>query len=147
MLLSCYDFMQTFLRQKITLSSSCECSEGCEMNRDIKPRNQMKPSDKVSDASSKANKNTMGSRVLRYALHLRFLCPYPKKSARIQRRTTEVLAARTGNDMCSGSERRFYLYNDLRVVFPQRQSDSDEGKVHASLYHIFLSCILLSVSH
>ena len=26
-------------------------------------------------------------------------------------------------------ERRFYLYNDLRVVFPQRHSDTDEGKV------------------
>ncbi|CAD6204292.1 unnamed protein product [Miscanthus lutarioriparius] len=28
-------------------------------------------------------------------------------------------------------ERRFYLYNDIRVVFPQRQSDSDKGNLRA----------------
>ncbi|KAJ4841750.1 hypothetical protein Tsubulata_003036 [Turnera subulata] len=31
-------------------------------------------------------------------------------------------------------ERKFYLYNDLKVVFPQRHSDTDEGKLNVE-YH------------
>uniref|UniRef100_A0A7N0UH56 Atos-like conserved domain-containing protein n=1 Tax=Kalanchoe fedtschenkoi TaxID=63787 RepID=A0A7N0UH56_KALFE len=127
----------TFLRQKITLSSSCECNEGGEMKKDINPQTPKKQSDqcsgkesKVSDASSKVNENTLRSRVLRYALHLRFLCPFPKKNARLHRSNSEVSATPLSNDLDLGGERRFYLYNDLKVVFPQRQSDSDEGKLH-----------------
>lgn len=63
----------------------------------------------------KANKNMAGAGALRYALHLRFLCPFPKKGSR----------SVNGKEV----DRRFYLYNDLRVVFPQRHSDADEGKV------------------
>lgn len=70
---------------------------------------------KPSPACLKANDNMAGVGALRYALHLRFLCPYPKKGSK----STDS----------KGLERRFYLYNDLRVVFPQRHSDVDEGKV------------------
>lgn len=87
---------------------------------------------------SKVNKNTTGSGVLRYALHLRFVCPHQKKNSKTG------LKCRTGpsslpsrNSMDSEGERRFYLYNDMRVVFPQRHSDSDEGKVCACLMTIF----------
>ncbi|XP_057544456.1 uncharacterized protein LOC130823737 [Amaranthus tricolor] len=67
-----------------------------------------------SPGSFKVKENSSSSGVLRYALHLRFLCPPLKgrKSGENQR------------------ERRFYLYNDLRVVFPQRHTDSDEGKLN-----------------
>ncbi|CAM8974983.1 hypothetical protein QQ045_030030 [Rhodiola kirilowii] len=126
---------KTFLRQKISLSSSCKCNEGCEVKKDIKPLNDTNQLDKVSDASSKANENTTGSRALRYALHLRFLCPYPRKNAIHQRSNSEVLATPTTHNVDLRGERRFYLYNDLRVVFPQRQSDSDEGKLHVEYNH------------
>ncbi|KAK4752741.1 hypothetical protein SAY87_021539 [Trapa incisa] len=74
---------------------------------------------KMSAAYLKANENMAGARALRYALHLRFLCP-PKKGSRSVN-SKEV-------------DRRFYLYNDLRVIFPQRHSDSDEGKLKVE-YH------------
>ncbi|XP_051119515.1 uncharacterized protein LOC127243503 isoform X2 [Andrographis paniculata] len=54
------------------------------------------------------------SRGLRYALHLRFICPPDHHR-------------KTGGG--SGGERRFHLYSDMRVVFPQRHWDSDEGKL------------------
>jgi hypothetical protein len=78
---------------------------------------------------SKVNNSSTGG-VLRYALHLRFLCPFSKKSSRSMQRSkpglsSEPLNRSTAND----EERRFYLYNDIRVVFPQRHSDSDEGEV------------------
>ncbi|MCL7048638.1 hypothetical protein MKW94_024853 [Papaver nudicaule] len=86
-------------------------------------------------SSSKLNgKNTTISsscaRVLRYALHLRFLCPSPKKVSKSARRHSDPLPGSQGNNTNVGGERRFYLYNDLRVVFPQRHSDSDEGKLN-----------------
>lgn len=78
---------------------------------------------------SKVNENTTGAGALRYALHLRFLCPSPKKSSRsAQRCKSDPLSKRSGLDV--EGERRFYLYNDLRVVFPQRHSDADEGKLN-----------------
>lgn len=80
---------------------------------------------------SKVNENTVGSGVLRYALHLRFLCPHPKDFVKTFQRCksgSSSLPARNGVD--SEAERRFYLYDDMRVVFPQRHSDSDEGKVN-----------------
>ena len=79
---------------------------------------------------SKVNENTTGAGVLRYALHLRFLCTPPKKCVRsIQRCKSDPLSVPTRDNMDIDGERRFYLYNDLRVVFPQRHSDADEGKV------------------
>lgn len=35
-------------------------------------------------------------------------------------------------------ERSFYLYDDMRVVFPQRHSDSDEGKVCKYICEVIL---------
>lgn len=79
---------------------------------------------------SKVNENTTGAGVLRYALHLRFLCTPPKKCVRsIQRCKSDPLSVPTRDNMDIDGERRFYLYNDLRVVFPQRHSDADEGKL------------------
>lgn len=79
---------------------------------------------------SKVNKNTSNAGVLRYALQLRFLCPLSKKSSRSVQRSKSDPASAPARDMNIEGERRFYLYNDLRVVFPQRHSDSDEGKVY-----------------
>ncbi|KAL6280836.1 hypothetical protein ACE6H2_017717 [Prunus campanulata] len=84
---------------------------------------------------SKVSKNTTGAGVLRYALHLRFLCLFPKKCSRsVQRCKLDALSGQATNSFDIEGERRFYLYNDLRVVFPQRQTDSDEGKLHME-YH------------
>lgn len=85
---------------------------------------------KPANSTSKVNESTANSSVLRYALHLWFLCPYPKKSAKsgIQCKNGQACpTARNGMDVEEG--RRFYLYNDMRVVFPQRHSDADEGKL------------------
>ncbi|KAK9678114.1 hypothetical protein RND81_11G188800 [Saponaria officinalis] len=76
---------------------------------------------KASAGSFKATQSSSSSGVLRYALQLRFLCPSAKKSSKFVQRGTE-------------QEPRFYLYNDLRVVFPQRHTDSDEGKLNVD-YH------------
>ncbi|XP_055825269.1 uncharacterized protein LOC129893873 [Solanum dulcamara] len=73
---------------------------------------------KPAISTSKVNESTANSSVLRYALHLWFLCPCPKKSTK------------SGIQCKDDQGRRFYLYNDMRVVFPQRHSDADEGKLH-----------------
>lgn len=79
---------------------------------------------------SKVNENATGAGVLRYALHLRFLCPFPKKYSRsVQRCKSNPLSAPVENKMDIEGDRRFYLYSNMRVVFPQRHSDADEGKV------------------
>lgn len=85
---------------------------------------------KSGHGSVKVNENINGSGVLRYALHLRFLCPFPKKYTRtVQRCKSDPFSGPTQNNKNLEGERRFYLYNDMRVVFPQRHSDADEGKV------------------
>ncbi|KAL9246058.1 hypothetical protein vseg_019640 [Gypsophila vaccaria] len=76
---------------------------------------------KASAGSFKVTQSSSSSGVLRYALQLRFLCPPPKKSSKSVQRGIE-------------QDRKFYLYNDLRVVFPQRHTDSDEGKLNVD-YH------------
>ena len=78
---------------------------------------------------SRVNENNGTAGALRYALHLRFICPFPKNSRSMQRCKSDPLSIpeKTGMDM--DGDRRFYLYNDLKVVFPQRHSDADEGKV------------------
>nr|XP_027123395.1 uncharacterized protein LOC113740084 isoform X1 [Coffea arabica] len=90
---------------------------------------------KYANGTSKVNDSTACPGVLRYALHVRFLCPHPKKYSRtFQRCKSDTAALPVRNRMDIEGERRFYLYNDLRVVFPQRHSDSDEGKLHVE-YH------------
>lgn len=114
---------KTFLRQKVTLASKTggECGK-------IKNPSSVQ-------SSPKANENSSNSGVLRYALHLRFLCPFSKKSSRtVQRCKSDPSAVPEKSSKSLGGERRFYLYNDMRVVFPQRHSDADEGKLHAE-YH------------
>ncbi|KAL5717422.1 hypothetical protein ACHQM5_010424 [Ranunculus cassubicifolius] len=145
---------KTFLRQKITLASSKSVSnatDNCfdldEVNNLINDEghnndeNNSTPIDKRHEgrksvhSSSKVNESTAGSGVLRYALHLRFLCPCPKKTSRsMQRCKSDPLSVPEKNIMDIERERRLYLYSDLRVVFPQRHSDSDEGKLHVD-YH------------
>ncbi|VFQ87082.1 unnamed protein product [Cuscuta campestris] len=123
---------KTFLRQKILLSpygSSCpgekkDSSEGVR---------------KPTASSPKVNKNgntTGPGDVIRYALHLRFLCPQKKSTPRSAQRckpdNPQSLSER--GKASDKDDRVFYLYSDLRVVFPQRQSDSEEGKLKVE-YH------------
>ncbi|GJN38503.1 hypothetical protein PR202_gb27551 [Eleusine coracana subsp. coracana] len=77
--------------------------------------------------SSKVNDSSAG-RFLRYALHLRFLSPFSKKSRSRQQCKSDMSKLESHNSETQ-EERRFYLYNDIRVVFPQRHSDSDEGEL------------------
>ncbi|XP_062191171.1 uncharacterized protein LOC133894971 [Phragmites australis] len=80
-------------------------------------------------SSSKINDSSSGG-VLRYALHLRFLCPASKKSSKSMLRCkSDPSSAPYSSNPVPEEERRFYLYNDLRVVFPQRHSDADEGEL------------------
>ncbi|XP_039815544.1 uncharacterized protein LOC120678423 isoform X2 [Panicum virgatum] len=80
-------------------------------------------------SSSKIN-DSSGGGVLRYALHLRFLCPSSKKSSKSMLRCkSDPSSAPYNSNTVAEEERRFYIYNDLRVVFPQRHSDSDEGEL------------------
>lgn len=84
---------------------------------------------------SKVNDCLSSNGVLRYALHLRFLCPHPKRNPRtVQRCKSDPLSAPMKKGAKTEGERRFYLYNDLKVVFPQRHSDADEGKLQVE-YH------------
>ncbi|GMH01117.1 hypothetical protein Nepgr_002956 [Nepenthes gracilis] len=83
----------------------------------------------------KINENSNGNGVLQYALHLWFLCTHSKKTLRsVQRCKSDPLSASARNNAHVKGERRFYLYNDLKVVFPQRHSDAEEGKLHVE-YH------------
>ena len=80
--------------------------------------------------AKKGSEDVGGSSVLRYALHLRFVCPSlktPRKAKEAALKCSSV--SMDTEDNLLEDKRRFYLYGDLRVVFPQRQSDSDEGKV------------------
>ncbi|KAJ7971745.1 Meiosis chromosome segregation family protein [Quillaja saponaria] len=101
----------------------------CQRN-EIRQDKKYNESGKSSHSCSKINESTNGSSTLRYALHLRFFCP-PKKSARYR---SNPLSFPDKPGLGLEGERRFYLYNDLRVVFPQRHSDADEGKLNVE-YH------------
>ncbi|XP_031117961.1 uncharacterized protein LOC116021646 isoform X2 [Ipomoea triloba] len=83
---------------------------------------------------SKANGNTGGTGVIRYALHLRFVCPQKKGLRSAQRCKSGPQSLGERRKVENKEERIFYLYNDLRVVFPQRQSDADEGELKVE-YH------------
>ncbi|XP_027349942.1 uncharacterized protein LOC113861364 isoform X2 [Abrus precatorius] len=119
-------------KQSTKLNHECITDE-CE-------RNERSCWDKTCDelgksfhSCSKVNDNSNSGGPLRYALHLRFICPFPKKTNRsAQKCKHNSLPEKAGLDM--DGERRFYLCNDLRVVFPQRHSDADEGKLNVE-YH------------
>ncbi|XXG41712.1 hypothetical protein AAC387_Pa01g2123 [Persea americana] len=125
---TCMDKSNDLARDKTKKFSKCQKSNIV----DIRGMDTRQVRDKKSVHSfSKANENNTGAGVLRYALHLRFLCPYPKKCLRsMQRCKSDPLSEPHVNSLDTKEERRFYLYNDLRVVFPQRHSDADEGKLH-----------------
>ncbi|XP_024391534.1 uncharacterized protein [Physcomitrium patens] len=79
---------------------------------------------------TKAGEGTGGA--LKYALHLRFMCPRIRnheknKSSNTQLRTTPPKSLKAAE---VSEEKRFYIYGDIRVIFPQRHSDADEGKLH-----------------
>lgn len=150
--------MQTFLRQKVTLGSSNQTSEATQENtRKAKSlekeyskhgnKKECEGSDLVDekfDELHETGKSCLksskecngGSGALRYALHLRFLCPLPKKASK---KSDETETTGQKKNLDSDGKRRFYLYNDLRVVFPQRHTDSDEGKVRTKF--AFLSLV------
>ncbi|KAF5192033.1 Meiosis chromosome segregation family protein [Thalictrum thalictroides] len=109
-------------------------SEGQKtVGKDNSAINKRFESDKKDvNSSFKVKEKTTGNGVLRYALHLRFLCPNPKKSSRSVQRCKSDPSSVPQTDI--ERERRFYLYNDMRVVFPQRHSDADEGKLNVD-YH------------
>ncbi|KAJ6847970.1 uncharacterized protein M6B38_115710 [Iris pallida] len=105
--------------------NGCECRNSDKdrcCQRNILHATSTKPSSRSSPRAS--------SGALRYALHLRFLCPSSRKHSKsMQRCISDPFSVPNNNNLDSEVERRFYLYNDLRIVFPQRHSDSDEGKL------------------
>ncbi|GAQ85519.1 hypothetical protein KFL_002390110 [Klebsormidium nitens] len=104
---------KTFLRQKVL--SSGPASSGAEPGA------------------------SFGSGALLYALHMRLMCA-PAKAR--QRKSWPRSKQDNDTEIKQGGEpgpeqepdyldrRRFYLYGDLRVVFPQRRSDADDVKLH-----------------
>lgn len=113
----------------VKLDDGC-ITDKCEMNdrKEHYWEKTCEESGKSFLGRSKVNENINSAGPLRYALHLRFICPFPKKITRsVQKSRPTSLPEKTGLFM--EGERRFYLYNDLKVVFPQRHSDADEGKV------------------
>lgn len=117
-----------------TESTTCLKRSGCEEDTNVDRYRlrgcpQMCNAEESVDVLSKGNENVSSSGVLRYALHLRFLCTSKTSSKSIQRCKSDPFCTPQMDGVDAEDDRRFYLYNDLRVVFPQRQSDSDEGKV------------------
>ncbi|XP_059644665.1 uncharacterized protein LOC132286357 [Cornus florida] len=128
---------QSQIKKDIGCLDSCCGFNGSEHIKTSTEDNSTLNTSHISESQSvhspsKLNKNASNSGVLRYALHLRFLCPFPKKYSRTVQMCKSDPSAQSRNG--TNIERRFYLYNDMRVVFPQRHSDSDEGKLHVE-YH------------
>ncbi|KAI4336368.1 hypothetical protein L6164_014903 [Bauhinia variegata] len=135
---------KTFLRQKITLNSTSmtgkERQRGHEDGLTLKSGGRdgckyKKIGEEEKSSSSTCQDNTLhdysskASGILLYALHLRLLCPLSKTHSRsVHRCRSDSLSVEIED------ERRFYVYDDMRVVFPQRHSDADEGKLHVQ-YH------------
>lgn len=133
--------------EKGDLKTRCRSldSDSNESNKSSSPGNKKDQSDsdgcccqmdkfgmgeKKSCCSPSKINDSSGGAVLRYALHLRFLCPSKKKSSKSMLRCkSDPSTAPYSSNTLPEEERRFYLYNDLRVVFPQRHSDADEGKL------------------
>ncbi|XP_054822513.1 uncharacterized protein LOC129320879 [Prosopis cineraria] len=141
---------KTFLRQKISLmSSGLNSTTGKESQGDSDIRVGAKSST-ISNASCRdkdvlnlecggygrcKHTSECNNGVLLYALHLRFLCPLPRKRSRaVHKCQSDPVSAEVSHITDVEDERRFYLYDDMRVVFPQRHSDEDEGKLHVE-YH------------
>ncbi|XP_027338662.1 uncharacterized protein LOC113852552 isoform X2 [Abrus precatorius] len=138
---------KTFLRQKITLTSSSRSisTTGKEGHTDSDITDAKFS---LSSVTSHGDKDHLTSKcgefdsltctkagILLYALHLRFICPFPKRRSRsVHKSKSDPPSAEGRNIMDNEHERNFYLYDDMRVVFPQRHSDSDEGKLHVE-YH------------
>ncbi|XP_014490486.1 uncharacterized protein LOC106753204 isoform X2 [Vigna radiata var. radiata] len=137
----------TFLRQKVTLTASGSKSMmGKESQKDYDIRDDDKPP--MIMTISHGDKDLLTSKcgefdsftcskagILLYALHLRFMCPFPKRRSRsVHKCKSDTLSAEVRNIVDIEPERSFYLYDDMRVVFPHRHSDSDEGKLHVE-YH------------
>lgn len=148
-----YSFEQTFLRQRVFLASSdsdpihgrkeqkilskkdvnsAVSALGCYSCQNDEVNASYKTEVKCEHGCSRVLTNPTVVGALRYALHLRFVCPHSKRST-ISRRSDPSLASEINNSDAD-ENRRFYLYDDLRVVFPQRHSDADEGKVRRVLY-------------
>ncbi|XP_058757266.1 uncharacterized protein LOC131630504 isoform X2 [Vicia villosa] len=132
---------KTFLRQKITLASSRSMSKtGKEIQTDSDTNAKsssrcLVEQDTFLNGSTKINDNSNNNCVLLYALHLRFMCTLPKKRLRsVPTNKSDPLSSGARKLMDNEDERSFYLYDDMRVVFPQRHSDSDEGKLNVE-YH------------
>lgn len=138
---------KTFLRQKVSLASSSPTSaQGRDSSdADTCPRTGDKgfswmdrcheTDQKSAQACSKVNGTPSNVGALRYALHLRFLCPSHKKCLRsVQKNKSDPLSGLQHSSIDNEKEQKIYLYNDLRVVFPQRHSDADEGKLKVE-YH------------
>ncbi|KAK4362726.1 hypothetical protein RND71_017967 [Anisodus tanguticus] len=152
---------KTFLRQKINLSTDKAGNKSLDRKMDSGPPSVTSVEDsmlhdssvlhstkshgigesghpgmKPANSTPKVNESTANSSVLRYALHLWFLFPYPKKSSKSGIQCKDDQASPTArNGMAVEGRRRFYLYNDMRVVFPQRHSDADEGKLHVEHHY------------
>lgn len=95
-----------------------------------KQRSNMQPNLGRQSLSKGGEVTTPG--VLKYALQLRFMClPLRNhgkdKISSIQSRSESPQSM--GGSAEVEEERRFYIYGDLRVVFPQRHADADEGQV------------------
>ncbi|TVU04889.1 hypothetical protein EJB05_48030 [Eragrostis curvula] len=99
-------------------------SDGCCCQKD-----KSRLDGKKSCCSSSKINDCSGGRVLRYALHLRFLCPSKKSSKSMLRCKSDPSSLPYSSNPVPVDERKFYLYNDLRIVFPQRHSDADEGEL------------------
>uniref|UniRef100_A0A803RBD9 Atos-like conserved domain-containing protein n=1 Tax=Cannabis sativa TaxID=3483 RepID=A0A803RBD9_CANSA len=116
--------------------NSFALKRGCNIEEDCKEQKLVETCHetckKQVHGCSRVNDSSNGAGALRYAIHLRFICLFPKSSKSLQRCKSdpESKPQKKGLD----EERRFYLYNDLRVVFPQRHSDDDEGKLNVE-YH------------
>ncbi|KAL4347299.1 hypothetical protein GQ457_17G011590 [Hibiscus cannabinus] len=122
---------KTFMRQRITLAPATAThmeSENAECSGDLDTRNVNL--NKLVHSSPRVNESSMGAGVLRYALHLHFLCPSAKKSPKSVRRCKSDPLSAPAENMNIEGERRFYLCNNMRVVFPQRHSDADEGQLN-----------------
>eukprot|EP00252_Welwitschia_mirabilis_P004412 TRINITY_DN1476_c0_g1_i4.p1 TRINITY_DN1476_c0_g1~~TRINITY_DN1476_c0_g1_i4.p1 ORF type:complete len:714 (+),score=147.14 TRINITY_DN1476_c0_g1_i4:621-2762(+) len=122
-------------KDSAVMTSSVESAKG-HQTKNMEKESCYRAGLKGGCGISKGNGGVSVAGVLRYALHLRFLCPSLKKSSKQLSKFKEFSAI---SDMPSEpltveDERRFYLYNDLRVVFPQRHSDADEGKLQVECH-------------
>ncbi|XP_071708272.1 uncharacterized protein [Rutidosis leptorrhynchoides] len=136
---------KTFLRHKVTLDSSSppQSSESCNnfacqvdghLASSFDETSHHRTSNACKNVCSRVNGNTTSVGALRYALHLRFLCPHRKCSKLVQKSKFDCSSTPQQNSLDSNGDRKFFLCSDLKVVFPQRHSDDDEGKLNVE-YH------------